>query len=54
MLLGLTVNLDHFIRDLMEGDPFVWTLVVVVVIATVVGAYQKYRARSNSNAVQGS
>lgn len=49
MLLAVRVNLDHFIRDLQEGDPFVWTLVVVVVIATAFGAYQKIRAASGSS-----
>ena len=49
MIFGVTVNLDHFVRDLMEGDPFVWTLVVVVVIASVVGMYRKYRAATAEN-----
>ena len=44
MLFAVRVNLDHFIRDLQEGDPFVWTLVVVMVIGAAVGLYRKYQA----------
>lgn len=44
MLYAVTVNLDHFIRDLQNGDPFVWTIAILMVAFTVFGLYQKYRA----------
>jgi hypothetical protein len=49
MLLAVRVNLDHFIRDLMEGDPVVWAIVVGVVLFTAFGAWQKYRSRAIQN-----
>jgi hypothetical protein len=53
MLLAVTVNLDHFIRDLMAGDPVVWTIVAGVALFTAFGAYQKYRARAAATASVG-
>jgi len=51
MLFAVHVNLDHFVRDLMEGDPFVWTLVVVMVIGAAVGLYRKCQAMSSESAL---
>jgi hypothetical protein len=46
MLLArvVRVNLDHFIRDLMEGDLVVWGIVIGVVFFTGLGIYQKWRS----------
>jgi len=49
MLLAVRVNLDHFVRDLMEGDPFVWTIAVLMVVFTGFGIYQKLRSCSGSS-----
>jgi hypothetical protein len=44
-LLGATrVNMDHFMRDLAAGDPFVWGLVIVFGGLSVFGLYQKFRS----------
>jgi hypothetical protein len=50
MLIAVRVNLDHFIRDLMAGDPVVWTIVAGVVFFTALSAYRKYRAGKTANA----
>lgn len=48
MLVAATrVNLDNFIKDLMEGDLFVWGIVFAVVFFTGLQAYQKYRSFSS-------
>jgi len=47
MLLAYTsVNFDHFIRDLKDGDPVVWLIVVGMVLSTAFGIYRKYRTFS--------
>jgi len=43
MLFAVRVNLDHFIRDLQEGDPFVWAILVGMILCTGVGLYRQYR-----------
>lgn len=45
MLLArvVRVNLDHFVRDLMEGDLVVWGIVIAVVFFSGLGIYQKLR-----------
>jgi len=51
MLFAVHVNLDDFVRDLMEGDPFVWALVVMMVIGAAVGLYQKFQAMKSESAL---
>lgn len=47
MLFAATrVNLDHFVRDLANGDPVVWGILIAMVGFTAFGIYQKYRAFS--------
>jgi hypothetical protein len=46
MLLAVRVNLDHFMRDLIAGDPVVWAIVAGVVFFSGLGAYQKLRRSS--------
>ena len=46
MLLAVRVNLDHFVQDLMAGDPFVWCIAIGIVGCTAFGIYQKLRACS--------
>jgi hypothetical protein len=50
MLLAVRVNLDHFIRDLMAGDPVVWAIVAGVVFFSGLGAYQKLKSSSTCGA----
>jgi hypothetical protein len=44
MLLAVRINLTHFIRDLQEGDLFVWGIVVGVVFFTLLSWWQKLRS----------
>jgi hypothetical protein len=46
MLLArvVRVNLDHLVRDLMEGDLVVWGIVIAVVFFSGLGIYQKLRS----------
>ena len=37
------VNFDHFVRDLREGNPVVWAIVVGMVLCTGFGLYRKCR-----------
>ena len=41
MLLAVRVNLDHFVQDLMAGDPFVWCIAIGIVGCTAFGIYQE-------------
>lgn len=43
MLLAVRINLTHLIRDLQEGDLFVWSIVVGVVFLTLLSWWQKLR-----------
>ena len=53
MLFAATrVNLEHFVRDLMAGDPVVWAIVVGVVLFSGFGLYQMYRAFSTNNTTE--
>jgi hypothetical protein len=46
MLFAVTVNFEHFLRDLMAGDPVVWAIVAGMVLFSAFGLYQKYRTFS--------
>ena len=44
MLAVTRVNLDHFINDLMAGDPVVWGIVFGVIFFTGLHLYQHNRS----------
>jgi hypothetical protein len=46
MLLAVRINLNDFVRDLQEGDLFVWGIVVGVVFFSSLSAWQKLRGQS--------
>lgn len=46
MLLAVRINLNDFIRDLQEGDLFVWGIVVGVVFFSLLSAWQKLRGEA--------
>lgn len=48
MLLAVRINLTHFVRDLQEGDLFVWGIVVGVVFFTLLSWWQKLRGLAES------
>ena len=43
------VNFDHFMRDLMAGDPVVWAILIGMVFFSALGLYQKLRSASTTN-----
>jgi hypothetical protein len=52
MLLALTtVNFDHFVHDLMAGDPVVWAIVVGMLFFTGYGVYRKYRTFASTGPI---
>jgi len=54
MLLArvVKVNLDHLVRDLMEGDLVVWGIVIAVVFFTGLGIYQKLRSYKTTSGTE--
>ena len=44
LLAATRVNMDHFVRDLAAGDPFVWGLVIVFGGLGIFGLVQKFRS----------
>ena len=43
MFFAVTVNFDHFVRDLQAGDPVVWAIVAGMLLFTGFALYRKYR-----------
>ena len=54
MLLAVRVNLDHFVRDLMAGDPVVWAIALGMVFFSGLGIYQKFRSVPTENVAEAS
>lgn len=54
MLLArvVRVNLDHFVQDLMAGDPVVWAILIGMVVFSGLGVYQKLRSIPTSSAAE--
>ena len=52
MLLAVRVNLNHFVQDLMAGDPVVWAIALGIVFFSGLGMYQKFRAASTSDVAE--
>ena len=44
LLAATRVNMDHFVRDLAAGDPFVWGLVIVFGGLSIFGLVLKFRS----------
>jgi hypothetical protein len=46
MLLAVRVNFEHFLRDVMAGDPVVWLIILGVAGFSAFSFYKKCLASS--------